>query len=192
MIIGEEEQSTKANRITQKHEFKLGDVYNNYGFNFVVEKRDSSQSFHSGNSRWLVWFESPANMANSYRYSLKVEPVKEYASVFTLSFDAYSPQQGADYLNKLMDIYIDQGLELKSRAADNTIKFIEAQLGLISDSLTLAENRMENFRLNNRFVDLTLEGTLVLQRLEKFEGEKNMLELQMQYYEYLRDYLDFA
>ncbi len=37
---------------------------------------------------------------------------------------------------------------------------------------------------------LTLEGTLVLQRLEKFEGEKNILGLQMQYYEYLLDYLD--
>jgi capsular exopolysaccharide synthesis family protein len=173
-----------------EREFKLEEVYDQNGFNFVLEKRDSTQSFHSGNSRWLVWFESPAAMANSYRYGLKVEPVKEYASVFTLSFDAYSPQQGADYLNKLMEIYIDQGLELKGRAADNTINFIEAQLGLISDSLTLAENRMESFRLNNRFVDLTLEGTLVLQRLEKFEGEKNMLELQMQYYEYLRDYLD--
>ena len=81
-------------------------------------------------------------------------------------------------------------MEWKSRAADKTIEFIEAQLGLISDSLTLAENSMENFRLNNRFVDLTLEGTLVLERLEKFEGEKNVLGLQMQYYEYLLDYLD--
>ena len=137
----------------------------------------------SGLSRRQTW-------QTVYRSNLKVEPVKEYASVFTLSFNAYSPQQGADYLNKLMEIYIDQGLELKSRAADNTINFIEAQLGLISDSLRLAENSMENFRLNNRFVDLTLEGTLVLQRLEKFEGEKNMLGLQMQYYEYLLDYLD--
>ena len=42
--------------------------------------------------------------------------------VFTLSFNGYSPQQGADYLNTLMEIYINQGLELKSRAADNTIK----------------------------------------------------------------------
>lgn len=176
--------------LNPKRELKLGEAYNHNGFNFVIDKRDSTKSIIGVNNRWLVWFESPANLADSYRSNLKVEPVKEYASVFTLTFNAYSPQQGADYLNKLMEIYIDQGLELKSRAADNTIKFIEAQLGLISDSLTLAENSMENFRLNNRFVDLTLEGTLVLQRLEKFEGEKNMLGLQMQYYEYLRDYLD--
>ena len=119
-----------------------------------------------------------------------MEAVEDYASVFNLSFEGYSPQQGADYLNTLMRLYIIQGMEWKSRAADKTIEFIEAQLGLISDSLTIAENSMEDFRLNNRFVDLTLEGTLVLQRLEKFEGEKNILGLQMQYYEYLLDYLE--
>ena len=137
-----------------------------------------------------MWFESPADMTNGYRSGLTVEPVEEYASVLNLSFNGYSPQQCSDYLNKLMELYILQGTEWKSRAADKTIEFIEVQLGLISDSLRLAENSMESFRLNNRFVDLTLEGTLVLQRLEKFEGEKNILGLQMQYYEYLLDYLD--
>jgi len=48
---------------------------------------------------------------------------------------------------------------------------------------------MENFRFSNRFVDLTAEGNLVLQRLERYETEKNTLNLQMQYYEYLKEYL---
>ncbi len=172
-----------------EREFRLGELYNFYGFSFTVERRDSTSTI-SDNQRWLVWFESPDQLTNIYRTNLKVDPVEDYASVFNLSFDGYSPQQGADYLNTLMKLYILQGMEWKSRAADNTIDFIEAQLGLISDSLRLAENSMESFRLNNRFVDLTLEGTLVLQRLEKFEGEKNMLGLQVQYYEYLIDYLD--
>jgi len=184
----EEDDETKGKN-NPEYEIKLGEIFNHNGFNFIVEMRDSTQSFHSGNSRWLVWFESPATLTNSYRSNLKVEPVEDYSSVFSLSFNGYSQQQGVDYLNTLMNLYIFQGMDWKRRAADNTITFIEAQLGLISDSLKLAENSMENFRLNNRFVDLTLEGTLVLQRLEKFEGEKNMLALQMQYYEYLRDYL---
>jgi len=174
---------------SQGQEFRLGEAYDLLGFNFIVEQRDSNRSIKEG-SRWLVWFESPATLANVYRSSLNVEAVEDYASVFTLSYEGYSPQQGADYLNTLMRLYIIQGMEWKSRAADNTINFIEAQLGLISDSLRIAENSMEDFRLNNRFVDLTLEGTLVLQRLEKFEGEKNILGLQMQYYEYLLDYLE--
>jgi tyrosine-protein kinase Etk/Wzc len=174
----------------EEQKYALGQPFTEAGFNFVVEKRDSTRAIKNENTRWLVWFESLSGLTNAYRASLKVEPVKEYASVFNLTFDGYSPEQGADYLNTLMNLYIRQGMEWKSRAADNTIDFIEAQLGLISDSLKIAENSMEDFRLNNRFVDLTLEGTLVLEKLEKLEGEKNILGLQMQYYEYLADYLD--
>lgn len=170
-------------------EFRLGEIYDLHGFNFIMELRDSTKLITTG-QRWHVWFESPDQLVNLYRSRLKVEPVEDYSSVFTLSFDAYSPQQGADYLNTLMGLYIIQGKEWKNRTADNTIAFIEAQLGLISDSLRNAENSMEDFRLNNRFVDLTMEGTLVLQRLEKFEAEKNSLGMQVQYYEYLLEYLD--
>ena len=180
------EQEKEAN---QGREFRFGETYDLFGFSFVVEKRDSAKAESDAN-RWLVWFESPSTLTNVYRSSLTVAAVEDYASVFNLSFEGYSAQQGADYLNMLMRQYIMQGMEWKSRAADNTIDFIEAQLGLISDSLKIAENSMEDFRLNNRFVDLTLEGTLVLQRLEKFEGEKNALGMQMQYYEYLLEYLD--
>ncbi len=181
--------SGQVEKMDEGNEYRLGEEYRQNGFHFVVEQRDSTKPIPAG-ARWLVWFESPSGLANSYRSALKIDPVNEGATVFTLSYDGYSPEQGSDYLNTLMRLYIDQGLELKGRAADNTIRFIEAQLGLISDSLRLAENSMEDFRLNNRFVDLTLEGTLVLQRLEKFEGDKNMLGLQMQYYEYLMDYLE--
>jgi len=184
-----DKKSGKNKAGDSEREFKLGETYNFYGFNFTVERRDSTKQISEG-QRWLVWFESPDGLANMYRSGLSVEAVENYASVFTLSFNGYSPQQGADYLNALMRLYIIQGMEWKSRAADNTINFIEAQLGLISDSLRLAENNMENFRLKNRFVDLTLEGSLVLQKLEGLEGEKNVLDMQIQYYEYLVDYLE--
>ena len=179
-----------GNAIDGNREYLPGQSFEQGGFNFVLEQRDSTKALSGETSRWLVWFESLPGLTNQYRSGLNVEPVKEYASVFTLSFNGYSPEQGTDYLNTLMKLYILQGMEWKSRAADNTIDFIEAQLGLISDSLRLAENTMESFRLNNRFVDLTLEGTLVLEKLEKLEGEKNILGLQEQYYEYLLDYLD--
>jgi capsular exopolysaccharide synthesis family protein len=176
--------------LNQEREIHLGDTVRYGGFSFVIEKRDPLKPLPGEYSRWVAWFESPANLANSYRKVLKAEPVKEGATVFNLSFDGYSSDQGADYLNNLMQMYIDQGIEWKSRAAEKTLEFIDAQLGLISDSLKLAENNMESFRQANRFVDLTLEGNLILQKLEKYEGEKNMLDLQMQYYKYLLDYIN--
>ena len=176
--------------VSPDHVYRLGEPYVNYGFCFTIEARDTIKSKIKSDSKFLIWFESPENLANDYRSKLTVKPTKEGASVFILSYTGYSPQQGADYLNKLMERYNQQGLDWKNRAAESTIMFIEDQLGLISDSLNKAENSMENFRLNNRFVDLTQEGSLVLERLEKFENEKNALGLQMQYYLYLQDYLE--
>lgn len=173
-----------------KKEYHLGEVFANYGFNFTIELRDSTVSDIKAGSRFIVKFESPGDLANQYRANLTIKPAKETASVYTLSFNGYSPVQAADYLNKVMELYGTQGLEWKNRAAESTIIFIEDQLGLISDSLNKAESSMEKFRLNNRFVDLTVEGSLVLSKLKEFEGEKNVLALQKQYYEYLLEYID--
>jgi capsular exopolysaccharide synthesis family protein len=186
----EDSVNDKKEDIDPDKEFRLGEPYAFFGFNFIVSQRDSTRSVIGENSRYLVWFESIDNLANVYRSGLTVEPVKEGASVFTLSYNGYSREQGADYLNKLIEFYAIQEREWKTLSAQKTIEFIDQQLNLVTDSLTRAEKDMEEFRLNNRFVDLTQEGTIVLQRLEKYEGEKNMLGMQMQYYDYLLDYLD--
>jgi capsular exopolysaccharide synthesis family protein len=55
--------------------------------------------------------------------------------------------------------------------------------------LSVAEENLKNFRLKNSFIDLSREGTLVQNRLEKLENEKTSFELQLQYYNYLSEYL---
>jgi tyrosine-protein kinase Etk/Wzc len=89
-----------------------------------------------------------------------------------------------------MDVYILYGLDNKNQTADSTIKFIDGQLKVILDSLDVAEKKLEKFRLKNSFIDLSSEGTLIQNRLEKFENEKTAFELQLQYYNYLSEYLN--
>ena len=108
----------------------------------------------------------------------------------TLSVSGAVPSQECDYLNKLMDVYIRWGLEFKGQTAKKTIEFIDEQLDLISDSLRLAENRLESFRLSNKLMDLSSEGTSIRNRLESYSQEKLTLVLQKQYYEYLSEYIN--
>jgi capsular exopolysaccharide synthesis family protein len=89
-----------------------------------------------------------------------------------------------------MDSYIRYGVDIKNQTADSTINFINTQLKIISDSLTVAEEKLENFRLKNSFIDLTKEGSIIQNKLEKSENEKTAFELQLQYYNYLNEYLD--
>lgn len=169
----------------------FGERFNQFGFDFTIVPRSSELSPFEpdGSNRYYFYVATPAALANNYRSRLSVAPIEEEATLVTLTVSGLVPEQEADYLNALMEEYKMLGLDWKNEAAENTIKFIDSQIGFISDSLRSAEDDMENFRQSNRFVDLTTEGNLVLQRLEKYEMEKNTLGLQMQYYEYLREYL---
>lgn len=172
-------------------EHSFGERFNQFGFDFIIQPRNPAVSpYYEGRSnKYYFYIVPPPALANSYRGKLAVAPIEEEATLVTLAVTGLVPEQEAEYLNTLMDAYIRQGLRWKNEAAANTIEFIGEQLGLISDSLRRAENRMENFRFDNRFVDLTSEGNMVLQRLERYEMEKNTLNLQAQYYEYLKEYL---
>jgi tyrosine-protein kinase Etk/Wzc len=173
-------------------EKNIGEKFSKYGFDFYIEPRDSSHSIFSinGSNKYYFYFTNPEDLANQYSGKLSVVPIAKDASIVTLSVSGLDPVQEADYLNKLMDVYINYGLEYKTKTADQTIKFIDDQVKIISDSLFMAEKKMEKFRLDNRFIDLSSKGAIIQNKLEKTENEKSTFELQLQYYNYLSEYLN--
>jgi tyrosine-protein kinase Etk/Wzc len=174
-----------------KKEFSFGEKFSEAGFNFTIIKRGIENFSYDPDlsNRFTFWFNSPEMMANIYRSKLGIEPINKDATLLTLSVSGVSQQQEADYLNKLMEVYRRQGIEFKNQTAEKTIKFINEQLVQISDSLKIAENKLENFRLANKLIDLSSEGLAIKNRLEKFTEEKITTSLQKQYYDYLADYI---
>lgn len=178
------DQDFKAERI-------FGERFADNGFDFRIEKRYPIDTIYRAESsnKYYFWFTDPGSLAAEYRSKLSVAPIEKDASLITLSVSGSVPQREADYLNKLMTEYIRYGVDNKNQIADSTINFIDKQLGIISDSLSAAEEKLEYFRLKNSFVDLSREGSLIQNRLVKLENEKTAFELQLQYYNYLSEYL---
>ena len=171
---------------------KFGQRYNDKGYNFRIEWRfpDKKKLKPNASNKYYFYFENPHNLANSYRSKLNIQPIEEEASLVNLSVSGNVPGQEADYLNKLMELYISQGLEFKNQTADSTIVFIENQLNIISDSLKLAEKKLEDFRLTNQFIDLSSEGSIIQNRLVVLQNEKSQIDFQLRYYNYLSDYIN--
>lgn len=168
----------------------FGERFSEKGFDFTIYPNLGSFSFDpDASNRFYFYFVSPAGLANQYRGKLSIAPIEEEATLVTLSTSGSAPQQEADYLNKLMEVYLQQGLEVKNQTAEKTIEFIDGQIGSISDSLSKVENSLENFRLSNRLIDLSQEGTNIQNRLESYGNERSALMLQKQYYLYLQDYV---
>jgi capsular exopolysaccharide synthesis family protein len=182
----------RGQNVEYNEEHSFGDRFNDYGFDFVVEKRFPGTPVieDEGSNNYWFYFVGKDELASQYRNKLNVAPIEEEASLVSLSVSGSNVNQESDYLNKLMDVYIRYGLENKNQTADSTIKFIEGQISVIVDSLTIAERQLESFRQANRFINISSEGNYIQNRLERFENEKAALELQKRYYEYLKEYLE--
>jgi len=173
-------------------EVKFGERYIGHGFNFIIDLRDRGNfTLKSGSSnKFYFYFSGSEELANYYRGALSVVPIDKDASIIKLTEIGLVPEQEVYFLNMLMKVYRNLSLESKNQTAESTLAFIDRQLGIVSDSLKKAENRLQRLRLENKLVDLSKDGSLLQGRLEKEENEKISLELQNYYFQYLKEYLD--
>jgi capsular exopolysaccharide synthesis family protein len=168
---------------------EFGQSFKEAGFNFRIVLKKDFRFDQSNSNKYYFYFVSPAVLANSYRSKLSVYPIDNEASLVTLTTTGLVPEQEADYLNKLMNVYLQFGLDIKNETASQTISFIENQLGTVSDSLRNAEKDLENFRLRYNLVDISNEGVIIQKKLESIDAERSNLVMQKDYYEYLKDYI---
>ena len=176
----------------KEKELLFGERFSEGGFDFIIKLREISgyQYVPEASNKYYFTISNPSSFANQYRYRLSVTPIVEGASLVTLSTTGFVPEQESDYLNTLMKVYLEFGLEYKNQTAAQTIDFIENQLVTISDSLKIAENDLESFRLVNKLIDMSREGALIQDKLEQIDAEKVILTIQKKYYEYLKNYIE--
>lgn len=174
-----------------ERKMNVGERFSAKGFDFTIEPRTPGRSLmvNSSSTHYIFSFTDPEALANEYRSKLYVGPIEKESSMVNLSVSGFVPEQEADYLNKLMDVYISYGREYKTETATNTIDFIEKQIRIVSDSMKTTENNMALFRQENSYFDPSSEGSSIRTKLETLGNNKAISELQLQYYNYLSEYL---
>ncbi|HOK87150.1 MAG TPA: Wzz/FepE/Etk N-terminal domain-containing protein, partial [Tenuifilum sp.] len=119
-----------------KRTMRFGEPFNHENFNFTLQLRDfTSHKDVQTVSKYYFYFNDPNAFALQYKSKVTVTLNDKKGSILTLNSSGFVAQQEADYLNKLMEVYIRRGLEEKNQIADNTVRFIDQQLELMIDSL---------------------------------------------------------
>jgi capsular exopolysaccharide synthesis family protein len=192
-VLNEQKYLIELNgKYNYKTELNFGEKFNRFGFDLLIKRRNPEIPMFSekGSNNYYFYFIEPTLLAKEYRSKLSVVPRDQDASVVTLSVSGFVPEQEIDYLNMLMKVYISSGLDFKKLIAEQTIKFINEQLEVISDSLEFAARNLERFRRANSFIDLKNEITFIQNRFEKTDYEMAEVQLQLQYYNYLAEYIN--
>lgn len=129
-------------------------------------------------------------LINYYHKKTWLEPVQFGSNIVDLMIQENNPQKGVDFLNALADNTIALTLERKNQVALNTIEFIERQLVGVADSLSAAENVLENFRSRHEIMDLSHQGQSIISRSKELEEMKSSIKSKLNYYSYLEDYIE--
>ncbi len=137
---------------------------------------------------YMFRFLDKNDIVRRYQNNLEVKPVNPEVSVVEMSIKTKSPNKDLDFIHTLINLYLTKNLERKNHLASNTILFINNQLSDISDSLSYAESKLENFRATNQVIDINTKATRVLEKLKQLEIGKETTKRAFNYYTYLDEY----
>ncbi|MCQ2959309.1 MAG: polysaccharide biosynthesis tyrosine autokinase [Bacteroidales bacterium] len=124
-------------------------------------------------------------LTKQYQENLTVEANSKKGTIVNLSIKDNVPEKATDFLNGLIEVCIEQDLEDKNETSKRSEDFINEQLVQISDSLIFAESNLEEFRSNNKIVNLSNEGTILYKKLEEQESSRSQIDMRLKYYDYL-------
>lgn len=169
-------------------EYKVGDQIkgDNYSFRLVLNEDVLGTSLAS--KKYAFKFNNLYQLTSECKKKLNVNSVNEDITVATMSLKQADIRKGKDILNALINKYLEKNLEKKNNLADKTINYIDLQLETISDSLSTTERELQNFRAQNEVIDINQKAERFYARLQELETEKNNIESNYKYYEYLNRY----
>ena len=126
-------------------------------------------------------------LALNYVGNVRADIVDKKVSVLSISLRGNNIKKSVDFLNKLTSVYIDFKLNQKNQIAVNTINFINELLNEISDSLAFTENKLKEFKIDNRMMDIDDKSKDVFSQMTKFVNDKSELVIKNKYCLYLKD-----
>ncbi|WP_072054750.1 polysaccharide biosynthesis tyrosine autokinase [Aliivibrio fischeri] len=107
--------------------------------------------------------------------SLSISEKGKQSGVLQFSLEGENKAQIEAIINDVSQNYFLQNIARNSAEAEQSLEFLQAQLPAIKDKLTTSENVLNDFRLERKSVDLSLEARSALDVLVKLEAQLNEL-----------------
>jgi capsular exopolysaccharide synthesis family protein len=176
-------QSVDQN-LTSRYSGTYGESLKTEYFEFIIYKLTdySEEIFFS--------FMDDNILANSFKKQVLINPVNDESSVLKIGINHPDRVTGSEYVNALMATFLENDLEQKNLATQQTLDFIENQIVTINDSINLYENQIENFRQVNKITDISSKGSIILTESIKLDEELNRQSSTLDFYKNLKKYLD--
>jgi len=166
---------------------KFGEQFKNDFFCFTLLHNVNPTQVAGNQYRFA--FQNIHALTRACQNKLKVELTDRNSEVIRMQSQGAEPLREVHYLNKLIELYLDDKLKMQTQIQRQTLEFINQRLTGITDSLDAAGDVFNTFRSENQIFDLSIQGKMVMEQLSNIEEQILMKEAELEYYNSLVDYL---
>jgi tyrosine-protein kinase Etk/Wzc len=168
---------------------KFGELIETADMAFIVQPDSINKSYIKDAFIYSFEFTDLYSMTIKLKNQLEFNVIDRDATVIEIGLNTKSTLKGKDIVNELMDVYSTQNLNSKNHIAEMTIEYIERQLGEISDSLSITEDNLQQFRSSRQLLDVTGQATGISAQYMDLQNQLAELVTRKRYYDYLAGYL---
>ena len=140
-------------------------------------------------NKYIITYQPTQSIAGAVAGGLQIRQLSKETSILSLSINMEVPQKGRDILNTLVNVYNEVNVEDKNKIVDNTIRFIDERLNVLTSELGKIEDESQSFKQNNGVVSLAEQGGIEFGKTESFKDKMVQLDIKTEVIRQVREYL---
>lgn len=156
---------------------------------FSFSAADSLQQVSETPELIQVTVTSPNSTAASYRGRLSVSSGNRSTTIAQLSITDSQVARGTDFLNKLVELYNEEGNNDKNEVAAKTAEFIDERINIINHELGTTESELASFKQRAGVVDIASDATQAAGEQANYERAYAENEVQLSLMNHLKNHI---
>ncbi|MBT8326517.1 MAG: hypothetical protein KJP21_02260 [Bacteroidia bacterium] len=132
---------------------------------------------------------SKEKLIEKIKKNLDVIPADKDVPVISIIYKSAIPQKSADFVNNLAQVYIEDYIESKFKAAETTVGFLDDRINEVSSNLSRSENRIETYKNGKGIVDLRQESETDLRKIAQLKIQLSNIKISLDAMQELEDNL---
>lgn len=132
---------------------------------------------------------SPNWIAASFRERLNVAATNKTTTIAQLTLTDSQVARGTDFLNKLVELYNEEGNNDKNEVAAKTAEFIDERINIINHELGTTESELASFKQRAGVVDIASDATQAAGEQANYERAYAENEVQLSLMNHLKNHI---